>query len=72
MLQDRLEVSIEGQKIYENPKASLFEVYKDLWTSNEIRQNSHQYGLANSNTRKLFPNQMMVLAREMAKKFPTY
>ena len=30
MLQDRLKVSMEGQKIYENPKESLFEVYKDL------------------------------------------
>ena len=53
LLQDRLEVSMEGQKIYENPKESLFEVYKDLWTSDEIRQNSHQYGVANLNTRKL-------------------
>ena len=44
---------MEGQKIYEIPKESLFEVYKDLWTSEEIRQNSHQYGLANLNTRKL-------------------
>ena len=53
LLQDRLEVSMEGQKIYENPKESLFEVYKDLWTSEEIRQNSHQYGIANLNTQKL-------------------
>ena len=53
LLQDRLEVSMEGQKIYENPKESLFEIYKDLWTSNEIRQNSQQYGLANENTCKL-------------------
>ena len=53
MLQDRLEVSMEGQKIYENPKESLFEVYKDLWVSDETRQNSHQYGIANLNTRKL-------------------
>ena len=30
LLQDRLEVSMEGQKIYENPKESLFEVYRDL------------------------------------------
>ena len=44
---------MEGQKIYENPKESLFEVYKDLWVSNEIRQNSQQYWLANLNTRKL-------------------
>ena len=53
LLQDRLEVSMEGQKIYENPKESLFEVYKDHWTSEEIRQNSHQYGIANLNTRKI-------------------
>ena len=44
---------MEGQKIYENPKESLFEVYKDLWVTNEICQNSQQYGLANENTRKL-------------------
>ena len=30
---------MEGQKIYENPKESLFEVYKDLWESNVIYQN---------------------------------
>ena len=53
LLQDRLEISVEGKKIYENPKESLFEVYKDLWTSDEIRQNSQQYGIANLNTRKL-------------------
>ena len=53
MLQDRLEVSMKGQKIYENPKESLYEVYKDLWVSEEIRQNSQQYGIANENTRKL-------------------
>ena len=53
MLQDRLEVSMEGQKIHKNPKESLFEVYKDLWVANEIRQNSQQYEIANENTRKL-------------------
>ena len=53
LLQDRLEISVEGKKIYENPKESLFEVYKDLWTSDEIRQNSQQYRIANLNTRKL-------------------
>ena len=53
LLQDRLEVSMEGQKIYENPKESFFEVYKDLWTSKEVRQNSQQYGIANLNTQKL-------------------
>ena len=53
MLQDRLEVSMEGQKLYENPKESVFEVYKDLWVSEEVRQNSQQYGIANLNTRKL-------------------
>ena len=44
---------MEGKKIYENPKESLFEVYKDLWTSDEICQNSQQYGIANLNIRKL-------------------
>ena len=53
MLQEKLEVNMEGQKIYENPKESLYEVYKDLWKSEEIRQNSQQYGIANLNTRKL-------------------
>ena len=53
MLQEKLEVNMEGQKIYENPKESLYEVYKDLWASEEIRQNSQQYGIANENTRKL-------------------
>ena len=53
MLQRDLEVSMEGQKIYENPLESVFEVYKDLWTSNEIRQNSQQYGILTENARKL-------------------
>ena len=53
LLQDRLEVQMEGQKIYENPKESLYEVYKNLWASEEVRQNSQQYGIANENTRKL-------------------
>ena len=53
MLQEKLEVNMEGQKIYENPKESLYEVYQDLWVSEEIRQNSQQYGIANLNTRKL-------------------
>ena len=53
LLQDRLEISMEGQKIYENPKESLFELYKDLWVSEELRQNRQQYGIANENTRKL-------------------
>ena len=44
---------MEGKKIYENLKESIFEVYKDFWTSDEIRQNSQQYGIANINTRKL-------------------
>ena len=30
LLQDQLEVQMEGHKIYECPKESLFEVYKDL------------------------------------------
>ena len=53
LLQERLEVSMEGQKSYENPRERLFEVNKDLWVSDEIRQNSHQYGICNFNTRKL-------------------
>ena len=53
LLQDRLEISMEGQKIYENPKESVFGLYKDLWVSEEVRQNSQQYGVANENTRKL-------------------
>ena len=44
---------MEGQKIYENPKESLFKLYKDLWVSDEVRQNSQQYGICNENTRKL-------------------
>ena len=53
ILQSRLEIQMEGQKIYENPKESFFEVYSDLWRSNEVRQNSHQFGICNLITRKL-------------------
>ena len=40
LLQERLEISMEGQKIYENPKKSLFKLYKDLWVSEEVRRGS--------------------------------
>ena len=53
LLQDRLEISMEGKNIYENSKESTFEVFNDLCRSNETRQNSQQFGIANENTRKL-------------------
>ena len=53
LLVDRLTITVEGKNVYENTGESLMEVYKDLWRSEEDRDNRQGFGLANENVRKL-------------------
>ena len=50
---DRLSIMVEGTNVYENTAESLIEVYKDLWRSEEDRDNRQDFGSANENVRKL-------------------
>ena len=53
LLVDRLTINVEGKNVYENTGESLMEVYKDLWRSEEDRDNRQIFGIANENVRKL-------------------
>ena len=53
LLVDRLTVNVEGKNVYENTGESLMEVYKDLWRSEEDRDNRQSFGIANENVRKI-------------------
>ena len=53
LLVDRLTINVEGKNVYENTGESLMEVYKDLWRSEEDRDNRQDFGIANENVRKL-------------------
>ena len=53
LLVDRLTINVEGKNVYENTGESLMEVYKDLWRSEEDRDNRQDFGIAKENVRKL-------------------
>ena len=53
LLCDRLSVNVQGVELYQNTGESMMEVYKDLWRSDEDRDNRQEFGLANENVRKL-------------------
>ena len=53
LLCDKLSVVAQGVEVYENTGESMMEVYKDLWRSDEDRDNRQEFGLANENVRKL-------------------
>ena len=53
LLVDRLSVNVQGVEVYQNIGESMMEVYKDLWRSDEDRDNRQEFGLANENVRKL-------------------
>ena len=44
---------VQGEVVYQNTSESMFEVYKDLWRSDDDRENRQSYGIANENVRKL-------------------
>ena len=53
LLVDRLSVNVQAVEVYQNTGESMMEVYKDLWRSDEDRDNRQEFGLANENVRKL-------------------
>ena len=53
LLVDRLSVNVQGVEVYQNTGESIMEVYKDLWRSEEDRNNRQEFGIANENVRKL-------------------
>ena len=53
LLVDRLRINVQGVEVYQNTGESLMEVYKDLWRSEEDRENRQDLGFANENVRKL-------------------
>ena len=55
LLVDTLSNNVQGVEVYQNTGESLIEVYKDLWGSEEARDNRQDFGIANENVRKLVP-----------------
>ena len=53
LLIDRLGIKVQGVEVYQNTGESMLEVYKDLWRSEDDRENRQNYGIANENVRKL-------------------
>ena len=53
LLVDRLSVNVQGVEVYQNTGESMMEVYKELWRSEEDRDNRQEFGIANENVRKL-------------------
>ena len=47
-----LSVNVQGVEVYQNTGESIMEVYKDLWRSEEDRDNRQDFGIANENIRK--------------------
>ena len=50
---DRLSVNVQGVEVYQNTGESMMEVYRDLWRSEEDRDNQQEFGITNENIRKL-------------------
>ena len=53
LLCKKLIVKIGGEKVYDNIDESQFMVYKDLWESDEAREDTTEYGIAGENLREL-------------------
>ena len=53
LLVDKLSIKVQGVEVYQNTCESMLEVYKDLWRSDDDRENRQNYGIANENVRKL-------------------
>ena len=53
LLVDQLSIVVQGELVYQNTSEGMFEVYKDLWRSDDDRENRQSYGIANENVRKL-------------------
>ena len=53
LLVDQLSIMVQGELAYQNTSESMIEVYKDLWRSDDDRENRQSYRTANENVRKL-------------------
>ena len=53
LLIDRLSIKVQGKEVYQNTGEGMLEVYKDLWRSDDDRENRQDFGIANENVRKL-------------------
>ena len=53
LLVDRRSIKVQGVEVHQNTGQSMLEVYKDLWRSDDDRENRQSYGIANENVRKL-------------------
>ena len=53
LLCDRLSVVVQGVEVYQNTGESMMEVCKDLWRTDEDRDNRQEFGLVNENVREL-------------------
>ena len=52
LLQNRLQIQLAGEMVYDNSGESLLEVYKDLWLHNKQRDDMVEDGIASEATRK--------------------
>ena len=53
LLQNRLQIRLAGETVYDNNGESLYSVYKDLYKTNSQRDNMIEYGIGSQNLRKL-------------------
>lgn len=53
LLCDKLSVNVQGVEVYQNTEESMMEIYKDLWRTEEDRDNRQEFGIANENIRKI-------------------
>ena len=53
LLVNRLSINVQGVEVHQNTGERMMEVYKDLWRSEEDRDNRQESSLANENVRKL-------------------
>ena len=53
LLQNRYQIRLAGETVYDNNGESLFNIHKDLNKSNSQRDNRIEYGIGSQNLRKL-------------------
>ena len=52
LLQERLQIKVSGEIIYDNTGESIFESYKDLWLNDSVRANTIEDGIGSLAIRK--------------------
>ena len=53
LLCKELQIRVGSSSVYDNKMENMIEVYKDLWLSDERREDMSEYGIASENLRKL-------------------